>query len=209
MRTIGLLVIALAACVSVDATRIRKGLYVVSVRGNAIGGQGQAITAAHERANELCPEGYDVEDRASESSSAFIATIYGVQQIRKPEITLVVRCSQPEPPPPPARAPTTTQAPAPSPARWWCVTYGAGRLGECYRNPSMCATRREASLQIDAGTSTCEPRSAASCFGVAFPGMEGSDDSCHPTFVACNEQRDYAFAHPEQATVLTMCRELD
>lgn len=194
-----------AACVSVEASRIRKGVYVVHVRGNAIGGQGQAIKEAHERANRLCPDGYDVEDRASDSSSAFIATTYGVQQIKKPEITLVVRCSQPESP---AAVPVPV-SPTPTLARWWCVTYGAGRLGACYRNPSMCETRRQASLQIDAATSACAPRGTASCFGIAFPNTEGSDDSCHPSFAACNEQRDYTLGHPDQATALTMCRDLD
>lgn len=108
-----MVVTVLGACVSVDATRIRKGLYVVSVRGNAIGGSGEAITAAHERANELCPDGYNIEDSASASSSSYLRTTYGVQQIRKPEVTIVVRCDQPEQPAPRPAAAAPTAAPEP------------------------------------------------------------------------------------------------
>ncbi|MCA1833012.1 MAG: hypothetical protein LC750_09875, partial [Actinobacteria bacterium] len=97
MRKILVVVTVLTgACVSVDATRIRKDLYVVNVRGNAFGGQGEAIAAANERANELCPGGYEIQDSAAGSSSAYFRTSYGYQQVRKPEVTIVVRCGGPE-----------------------------------------------------------------------------------------------------------------
>jgi hypothetical protein len=131
--------------------------------------------------------------------------------------TAFTRCrsrpNEPEPEPPPATLqrrdpPVQVQAPQAQP-RWWCVTYGQGQLGACYRNPSMCESRRSSSLTVDPDTSPCVLRGPASCFGIAFAGQEGSDDSCHPSFAACNDQRDYVLAHPERATALTMCRSID
>lgn len=225
MRWIGLVVIAVAACVSVDATRIRRGLYVVSVRGNAFGGSGQAIAAAHERADELCPNGYEIQDSASDSTSAYLRTSYGVQQIRRPEITLVVRCERPETPwcaesdrSPRCERPEPPQSTAPQPApgtsqvamaRWWCVTFSEGRLGTCYRSPAECERRRSVALQTDPDAPPCATQRVASCFGVAFPGQEGSDDICHPTPEACANQRAYVLERPDQARVLTGCRAID
>jgi hypothetical protein len=209
MRKILAVVVVLAgACVSVDATRIRTGLYVVSVRGNAIGGQGEAIAAANTRASELCPNGYEIQDSAAGSTSAYLRTTYGYQQIRKPEITMVVRCDQPEPaPPPPApRQPSTANAAV---ARWWCATFLGGRQGACFRSQSWCERSRESALKIDSAVSSCAPASTAMCFGVAYPGQEGSDDMCHPNRATCVIQRAYALGHPEMASVLTECRPID
>lgn len=200
--------IAGVGCVSVDATRIRRGLYVVSVRGNAIGGQGEAVAAANERANQLCPDGYSIEDSAAGSTSAYLRTNYGYQQIRKPEITLVVRCDQQDPPSAPQPATPAAQA-APAVARWWCATFLGGRQGACFRSPSWCERSRESALRIDSAVSPCAPASTAMCFGVAYPDQEGSDDICHPDRATCVVQRAYALGHPELARVLTECRLLD
>lgn len=123
---------------------------------------------------------------------------------------------EPETPPPRQRSasppdqPTTPPQPPPAVVpRWWCVIYAGGRLGACYRNPSACEARRQSAVVVDPDTMPCRLQGPASCFGIAFVGQEGSDDSCHPTFAACNDQRDYVLAPPEQATALTMCRPID
>jgi hypothetical protein len=198
-------VIAMSGCVSVDATRIRKGVYVVNVRGNAIGGQGEAITAAHERASQLCPDGYEIEDSAAGSTSAYLRTTYGYQQIRKPEITIVVRCDQEEPPPRPA-PPSIAATPI---ARWWCFEQLDGRLGMCDRNPTQCEIWHSTSARTDPGVSPCAPRALAYCFGVSYVGQAGSGDMCHPTPDACANQRSFVVEHPEQGSALTECRQID
>jgi hypothetical protein len=214
MRWIGLAVIAVVAgCVSVEATRIRKDLYVVSVRGNAIGGQGEAVAAANERANQLCPDGYEIQDSAAGSTSAYLRTSYGYQQIQKPEVTIVVRCDRPEPaPPPPTPQPPAQRLPPTAPAavaRWWCYTQNGGQVGMCDRNPVQCETWRATSVPLYRDTSPCEPRALAYCFGVSFVGQVGSTDMCVPTPEACINQRNFTLGHPEQESALTACRAID
>lgn len=114
----------------------------------------------------------------------------------------------PDPPAPPARAPAPSPqlamppAPAPS-ARWWCAegSQPGETWGLCFLDRGECERLRADDL---AGTSLCRLRGPVSCFGIELPGL--TTNSCHPSFAACNDQRDFVIEHPEQATATTMCR---
>jgi hypothetical protein len=211
-------VVALAGCQTpyqttmgftggVVATPVGNGTYVIRSAVNGYTSQGTAYAHAYRRAGEICPGGYQLADSANSSTSSYWRTTYGVQQVNKPEVTLVIQCSQQ---PRPAAATHAPTQPPSSTIRWWCVAHTGGRLGDCYRGREWCEHRRSSSLAMDATTTYCEPKPVAVCFGVAIataPG--GSDDSCHTTDDACAAQREYVIAHPDQATALTECRSID
>lgn len=123
-----------------EETPLGSDTYVVHASVNGYTSQGTAVQYAYRRAAELCPAGFDLADKSESSTSSYWRTSYGVQQINKPEVTIVVRC----------RAPEST---------WWCA--GSGR---CEANPGFCEAQRSAD------SAPCSPASAvicapAGCFG--------------------------------------------
>lgn len=190
----------------VEATPIGNGAYVIHSSVNGYTSQGTAYEYAYRRAGEVCPAGYQLADSATSSTSSYMRNGYGgVQEVKKPEVTLVVQCNRPAPAPAPSPAPP----PQEGYARWWCVTFASGRLGSCYHDRGACETRRTAASATDATTSFCDPQRIAVCFGIAFPSQPGSDEMCHPNLTACTDQRAYVLANPSQATALTECRLID
>lgn len=192
----------------VEATPLGNGAYVVHSMVNGYTSQGIAVEHAYRRASELCPQGFQLADSATSSTSSYWRTQYGVQEVNKPEVTIVVQCNHPAPPPrPPAAAPASTQAA--EYVRWWCVTFSGGRLGGCYRDKAWCEKSRANAAQSDASTSACQPQRTAECFGIAYAGQIGTDDLCQPSREACGYQRDFTVQRPDMATVLTECRTID
>lgn len=210
--------------------------FVVTARVNGYTSQGEAVEYAYRRASETCSAGFQVVDRHGDSKSSYLAFGNGVTQIKKHEVTLVVKCNPSSIAmtssslPATARAspdeehrgdttavPTNTtvgarmaDASQPVPfARWWCVTFLDRRLGVCHHEREWCERSRASAIATDASTSYCEPQTIAVCFGVAFPSGSGSDEMCAPTPASCTAQRDFAASHPEQARVLTPCRAVD
>lgn len=79
----------------VEARPIGNGVYVVNARVNGYTSQGTAIEYAYRRASEVCPYGYQVDNSAASSTSSYHRTFGGgVQEVNKPEVTIVVRCNQ-------------------------------------------------------------------------------------------------------------------
>jgi hypothetical protein len=110
-----------------EETPLGNSMYVVHSRVNGYTSQGTAVQYAYRRAAELCPSGFDLADKSDSSTSSYWRTSYGLEEINKPEVTIVVRCKAQE-------------------STWWCarVHYVArGRVG------LFGAARRDHERRID------------------------------------------------------------
>lgn len=124
----------------VEETALGNSMYVVHASVNGYTSQGTAVQYAYRRAAELCPAGFDLSDKSESSTSSYWRTGYGVQQINKPEVTIVVRCRS-------------------GASGWWCA--GGGR---CEATPGLCEARRppESGACAPSGAAICAP---TGCFG--------------------------------------------
>lgn len=183
-----------SGCATTTATSLGDGTYVVDMRGNGLTSRGEAIAEAYRRAGAICPTGYTVINQTDDARSSFVATGNVVHEVRKPEVTLVIRCGagemrMPDPPAPPT--PDSGVVP-----RWWCTTLSDGE-GGCMVRRSNCEELRAAALPTDPGASPCTSRASVFCFDY-LPSIRGDViRSCHPSLDACRIHRDFIATRAE------------
>jgi hypothetical protein len=175
--------------------------HVVHVSVNAFTSQGRAISYAYQRANELCPTGYTLVDRASDSSSTYTRIGDSVMEMRKPEVTIVVRCNDPAP-----QAFARVDIPRPSQSdlpvdlvqRWWCTSAPGYDAGSCDRHRENCEAMRAAMSQTGIALDPCYEQHPVYCYDVQIPGgLVGG--SCTPTERDCLRSREQTTGIPLSA----------
>jgi hypothetical protein len=76
-----------------EATLIGNGQYMIIATTED--SEAHAYQYAYSRANEICPNGYDVVDnKAGSTKSSERVAVFGRRTIESPEVTLVVRCKE-------------------------------------------------------------------------------------------------------------------
>lgn len=220
MRMMVSAIVLCAGCISSGATKVGPGTYIVNAKGGAFVSQGDVLAQAYQEANTTCPEGYDVGGGTDDTRATYLRTAYGLQQLNSHEISLVVRCRDPEPPrsmprdteaPPPepprsmpqhAEVPPPPEEPAPGDPHWWCATADNGFTGLCDRLAEACEARRVDMVNRGYPHSACEPRMVASCFRASTANGQGL--MCSPTQALCLAARDFARRSPD-VQVLSEC----
>lgn len=90
-----MLLIAIAGCrrpYQAEATAIGDGR--IAIRAEHETSESAARQRALARANELCPEGYELlEDNAGAARTYERVAVFGRREVVTPEVTLVVRCT--------------------------------------------------------------------------------------------------------------------
>ncbi|TMQ26509.1 MAG: hypothetical protein E6J90_04280 [Deltaproteobacteria bacterium] len=76
-------------------TAIGDDAYVLRCKLGAFRSQAAAVERVYQRAGELCPGGFQVLDSADGSRLTYVRTVHGVQQVRRPDVAIVVQCHAP------------------------------------------------------------------------------------------------------------------
>ncbi len=76
----------------VTARLVDVSTYVISARVNGYTSRSTAIEYTYRKAAEVCPTGYDVVDSESDASTSYYRIGNNVNEVKKPEQTLVIRC---------------------------------------------------------------------------------------------------------------------
>jgi hypothetical protein len=76
-------------------TSLGDDAYILRCKLSASRSQRAAVERVYQRAGELCPGGFQVLDSADGSRSTYVRTVHGAQQIRRPDVAIVVQCHAP------------------------------------------------------------------------------------------------------------------
>lgn len=104
MRNALVVVVALlASCrkpYQADATMLGGGRYMIRAQLRAGQSEGLAQQYAYQRANEVCPEGYKLdESKTNETKQTESVAFFGRRTVTAPEVVMMIRCSDLIPPP--------------------------------------------------------------------------------------------------------------
>jgi hypothetical protein len=170
----------------VEATPLGNDAFVVHSMVNGYTSQGTAVEYAYRRASELCPRGFHLADSATSSTSSYWRTQYGVQQVNKPEVTIVVQCNRPDPAPP-------SPPPRVAGEQWWCTEAAGYTTGHCDRQRENCENMR-AQMLAKGGyvLAVCSPRSVAYCHNQRVDALVV--ELCDPSIEGCRFSRANATA---------------
>lgn len=163
--------------------RLPNGDRIVTVKVNGFTDRGTALEYLHRRADELCPNGYDLKDRSDDDNG----NVW--QNTKKPEVNAVVRCK-------PSKAAIDALAardeakryerekkaarkvePAVKERGFFCAS--AAMTGFCVRSKAECVRTRDVSLGALPDMTECTLTERAWCFG----------DRCAPTAEICETVR--------------------
>jgi hypothetical protein len=185
----------------VDATPLGNGAYVIHSAVNGYTSQGTAVQYAYRRASELCPHGFRLADSATSSTSSYMPNGFGgIQQVNKPEVSIVVQCNA---------ALTPPNRDAVNERAWWCTDVEGTDVGGCYRTRARCEENRDNLGSGEFTFSPCREQDVAACFKwERVPDDDaGVVTSCHPSFGACRSHRDFVAANNKlPARVLEDCQ---
>lgn len=76
--------------------KIGKRTHFIRVQVNGLTSRGTATEHAYRRADELCPDGYDVLDEGQMGHTDVVSNQYATTVASKPEVTLRVKCHRAE-----------------------------------------------------------------------------------------------------------------
>lgn len=154
---------------------IAPGRHVVTVRVNGYTDRGTALEYLHRRADELCPNGYELLDRESgDNGNAFQGT-------SKPELNAIVDCKE--------RSVESAPVAAAPPAFYCAMSPIDTTVGVCGSTFDRCAATRDkivAEEGVDMGP--CAATAGALCYSIIRDGKPGR--GCAPTISSCRRRRD-------------------
>ena len=164
-------------------------MYSIDVSVNGFTGRGTALEYLHRRAYELCPTGFEIVDRESGSDVSFIRTSDStVQQVNKPNVSAIIRCTLP-----PSPAPAVAPPPPPAAKGWACSLLQVGEGGACFPDMATCNEVRLAVAKEGVGTTDCFISRAVYCY------TGNTAKLCFPTQGICDRERvREAEANPER-----------
>jgi len=184
--------------------------HIVTVKVNASTDRGTALEYLHRRAQELCPNGYEIVDRTSgNNGNVFDGT-------SKPELNAVVECSAEEweksaiPSRPRRAARDESEDDAEEPrapaAHFFCsMSPTDSSIGQCSLSREKCIAAQGRIVERGADAGPCTEGAAASCFT-----FERTDSKraarCAPTRGSCERLR---VEKGSDGTLVSACVDVD
>jgi hypothetical protein len=173
------------------------GRYLVEVSVNKFTSRGTALEYVHQRADELCPEGYELKDTVSGEGFDAVGNESGS------EIAAIVECTAPEPVAAPAAAPRQG-------AGFFCTSSPAdSTLGACARSVDGCRDRQSAFAEGGVDMGPCKQVDTAVCFDATRVADTQIVTWCTPTVLSCKRQRDDIATKGDTYGSLTPCKDAD
>jgi hypothetical protein len=176
------------------------GTYLVEVSVNQFTSRGTALEYVHQRAGELCPEGYVLKDSASGEDFDYTG------KARGSEIAAIVECTAPEPAAEAAPASPTPRAGA----GFFCTSSPTdSTIGACARTVERCRDRQSAFAEGGVDVGPCKPVDTAVCVTATRVADSKVVTWCTPTVLSCKRQRDDVAAKGDAYASVTECEDAE
>jgi hypothetical protein len=147
MKRAALVAIGVFGCgVSVSSKEIADDTYSIKAKGHGGDNSGDVLEAMHQRAEQLCPDGYDVvgSTGGSDVNSYTNPQTGRTQVFSSPDGGLIVHCTNGDEAPSPSTPPPAPVAAARDPMepKFWCSDSESGAVGLCEGTAAECESTR-------------------------------------------------------------------
>lgn len=172
--------------------------YEITVKVNGFTDRGTALEYLHRRADELCPAGYDIMDRAAGDNGSIL------HDTHKAEEDAVVRCRSEKPAktarPPSEDEETGERNVVSGPRPLFCMTEPTGN-GACFFDNDLC----EQLLAKYPNGTPCIRQDAGACFSYTVTLTEKRLTSCAPTIATCEKTLAIDRDNPDMRKLSKRC----